>query len=117
MTKQKTPHTQSQQNVMPEQTELEPGQEAYESGSDQETYRRMGGSETGQDRSPRKQQGRSKTRKTEPATAAFEGSVSTRTPKRPVQGITSRSAQEESERQQKVVNDRPDSQAGVNRSK
>ena len=119
MTKQKTPHTQSQQNVRPEQTDLEPDQEAYESGtgSDQDTYRRMEGAETGQERSPRKLQGRSKTRKTEPATAAFEGSVSTRTPKRPVQGITSHSAQEESERQQKVVNDRPDAQAGVNRSK
>jgi hypothetical protein len=55
-------------------------------------------------------------KQTEQESAAHEGSVTTRTPKAPAQGITDR-PEEESKRQQKVVNDRPDAQAGLNRSK
>ena len=115
MTKQKTPHTQTQQNVAPEQTDLEPNEETFVSG--EPVNREIAGAETGQDRAFRKIQVRSNRKKVEPTTAAYEGPVTTRTPKRPVQGITSRSADEESERQQKVVNERPDAQAGVNHSK
>jgi hypothetical protein len=119
MTRQKTPHTQSQQNITPEQTDLESGQQRYETGTgdDEQIYENMEGAETGGTRSPRKVDTGSVHHHTEPETVAHEGSVSTRTPKRPSQGITSRSAEEESTRQQKVVNERPDAQAGVNRSK
>src|SRR4051794_12565714 len=105
MTKQRTPHTQTQQNTKPEQTDLEPDQQAYESGQEggeEEIYRTTDGAESGGDRAPRKVNPRSVQHKTEPAIAAYEGSVSTRTPKRPVQGITSHSADEESKRQEKV---------------
>jgi hypothetical protein len=114
MTRQKSPHTQTQQNRSPEDTDRNIDQEI--SGNDEE-YGRMEGAETGSNRSPRKLHTGGASRKTEPETEAHEGSVSTRTPKRPAQGVTSRSAQEESARQEKVVNARSDARAGVNRSK
>jgi hypothetical protein len=77
----------------------------------------MDGAETSLARAPRKLQTDAPGHNTQPETFAFEGPVTTRTPKRPVQGITAHSAQEESQRQEKVVNDRPDARAGVNRSK
>jgi len=44
MTKQKTPHTQTQQNSNPEQTDLENNQAEFEA---DDAYSRMEGSETG----------------------------------------------------------------------
>jgi hypothetical protein len=76
----------------------------------------MEGAETGANRSPRRVPRSSQHHKTQPETVAHEGSVKTRTPKRPAQGITDR-PEEEAERQRKVVNERPDAQAGVNHSK
>lgn len=115
MTKQKSPHTQTQQNTIPEQTDLEAGEQPYEADSpeDEKIYTNMQGAETGTNRSPREVQTRSERHRTEPEVKAHEGSVSTRTPKGPAQGITSHSAEEESERQKKVVNNRPDAGAGV----
>lgn len=115
MTKQKSPHTQTQQDTIPEQSDLEANEQPYEadSPSDEELYTRMEGAETGENRSSREIQTRSERHRTEPEVEAHEGSVSTRTPKRPGQGITSHSAAEESERQEKVVNDRPDAEAGT----
>ena len=119
MTKQTTPHTQSQQNANPAQTDLEPGQQQQDAGRgpDAKIYQNMEGAETGGTRSPKKSSDLPVEHNTEPAEAAYEGSVTTRTPRKPAQGITAHSAEEESERQQKVVNDRPDAQAGVNHSK
>lgn len=119
MTKQTTPHTQSQQNANPAQTDLEHGQQQQEAGRgpDAEMYQNMEGSETGGTRSPKKSPDLPAQHNTEPAEAAYEGSLSTRTPRKPAQGITAHSSEEESERQQKVVNERPDAQAGVNHSK
>lgn len=134
MTRQKSPHTQTEQNTKPEQTDLEADEQEYEadSASDQQLYSRMDGAETGGPRSPKKIKKDGPRHKTEPEEVAHEGSVSARTvsdrsvsdrsvsdrsSKRPVQGVTSHSAREESERQQKVVKARPDAQAGVNRSK
>ena len=49
MTKQKTPHTQTQQNVEPEQTDLEVNEEVYEADGPEEQglYQEMQGAETG----------------------------------------------------------------------
>lgn len=118
MTKQKSPHTQTQQDTIPEQTDLEANEQPFEADSpaDEQLYTRMEGAETGENRSARKIQTRSERHRTEPEVEAHEGSVSTRTPKRPTQGITSHSAAEESERQKKVVSDRPDAEAGVKHS-
>ncbi len=115
MTKQKTPHTQTQQNAKPEQSDFEADQTGLN--TEDEIHAHREGAETGSDRSPRKVQQDAPARNTEPETSGHEGSVTTRTPKRPVQGITAHSAEEESERQEKVVKDRPDARAGVNRSK
>lgn len=119
MTKQKSPHTQTEQDTKPERTDLERDEQEYEADSraDQELYARMEGAEIGENRSPRKVRTRNMRRRTEPEVIAHEGLVSSRTPKRPSQGISSHSAEQESERQQKVVNARPDAQAGVNHSK
>ena len=119
MAMQKTPHTQAEQNEVPEQSDLEVDQQRFESGSgpDEQVYSEMDGAQTGTDRSAKRAPVKGPRHKTEPETVAHEGSVSTRTPKRPAQGITAQSAEKESARQQKVVNARPDAQAGVNHSK
>ena len=119
MAEQKSPHTQTQQNVNPAQTDLEPDRTATEEaiGAEAAMYDHMEGAQTGTNRAPEKLPPDSPHHSTEQPEAAYEGSVDTRTPKRPVQGITSHSAEEESARQEKVVNDRPDAQAGVNHSK
>lgn len=115
MTKQKSPHTQTQQDTIPEQTDLENDEQPYEadSPSDERIYRQMDGAQTGENRSPREIQTRSERHRTEPEVEAHEGTVSTRTPQHAGQGITSHSAEEESKRQEKVINDRPDAKAGV----
>lgn len=119
MTKQKTPHTQTEQNIPPTRADVDLEQVAQETGteSDEQLYSNMEGAETGGNRTPRKIQSGDMGSGVQPEAVAHEGSLSTRTPKRPSQGITSHSAEEESERQEKVVNDRPDAQAGVNHSK
>ena len=116
MTKQKSPHTQTEQNAVPEQTDLETAQSDLESEAEEKTYDNMEGAETGTDRSPRKVPRRAPHHNEEPENVAHEGSVTARTPKRPAQGITDR-PDEESARQKKVVNDRPDAQASLNHSK
>lgn len=68
-------------------------------------------------RSARKNETKEQSHNVEPETTAHEGFVSTRTPKRPVQGITSHTAEQESSRQEKVVNNRADARAGVNRNR
>ncbi len=119
MTKQKSPHTNTQQNVKPEQSDLEADEQVYETDSpgDQAIYQQAEGAETGTNRSLRQMTPRAVEHRTEPEKEAHEGSVTTRTPKGAGQGITSRSSEEESERQKKVVSIRPDARAGVNRSR
>jgi hypothetical protein len=119
MAMQKTPHTQTEQNRGPEQSDLEANQGRFENGSvaEEQVYSEIEGAQTGTDRSAKRAPVKGPRHNTEAETVAHEGSVSTRTPTRPVQGITAQSAEKESARQQKVVNDRPDAQAGVNHSK
>jgi hypothetical protein len=116
---QKSPHPNTQQDTKPEQSDLEVNEQEFEADSpaDQAIYEKADGAETGMNRSPREIDARSKRHQLEPETEAHEGRVSTRTPKRRSQGITAHSAEEESERQEKVVKNRTDAQAGVNRSR
>ena len=116
MTKQKSPHTNTEQNVVPEQTDLETAQSSFEDEAKEPTYENREGAETGMNRSPRRVPRRATQHKTEPENVAHEGSVDGRSPRKPAQGITDRASEEEA-RQKKVVNDRPDAQAGVNHSK
>jgi putative membrane protein len=115
MSKQETPHTQTQQNTTPEQSDFEADQKGSEAKAKEEGVTNT--HDTGSNRNQKNLQTGKSARKTEPESSAHEGAISTRTPKRPVQGITAHSAQEESDRQEMVVKDRPDAQAGVNRSK
>ncbi len=116
MTIQKSPHTNTQQDTKPEQTDLDAGEEVYEADEDENLYSRADGAETGMNRSRREVQTRTERHRTEPEVAAHEGQISTRVPKRPAQGISSRE-DDEAKRQKKVVKNRPDAQAGVNHSR
>ena len=118
MAKQKSPHTQTEQNMIPEQPDLEPGEDATDSGTDEEAevYENMAGAETGGTRSPGRVPGRPLNRSTAGA-VAHEGAVTTRSPKGRKQGITSHASEEESSRQEEVVKKRPDAQAGVNQTR
>lgn len=72
------------------------------------------GAETGSNRSSQHYVRAPGHHNTRPEQAAHVGSVSTRTPTGTNQGIANRSIAEEDERQQGVVEKRPDAQAGLN---
>lgn len=114
-----TPHTQTQQNRTPNQTDLEPDQlqQSAGIGPEAELYKREEGAQSGANRSAHVVPGAGGPPNSEQPAAAFEGSVTTRTPSGQKQGISSRSSDEEQPGQQKVVNERPDAQAGVNHSR
>lgn len=116
---QKSPHTQSEQNISFEQTDLEPDlEERLARGDESEFCESARGEQMGGTRSPRRTPRSGPKHKTEPPVAAYEGSVDTGTPSAPhKQGISSKSSAEESERQKKVVNARGDAKAGVNHSR
>jgi hypothetical protein len=113
-----TPHTQTQQNTRPEQSDLEPDQleQTAGTGDDADLYRNSDGAQVGSNRGPRFRRAAGHPN-TQPAVTAHEGSVTTRTPGGEKPGITSHSAEEESARQKKVVKERPDAQAGVNHNR
>lgn len=116
MTKQKSPHTQTEQDAAPERDDLQDVPSETEA-AEERLYERMEGAETGENRSPRKFPAtRALRRRTEPEAEAHEGRLASRTLKLPGQGITAHSSEEESDRQEKVVKDRPDAQAGLNQS-
>ena len=116
---QSTPHTNSQQNVNPAQSDLEPDQIAQDAGrgEDARLYENADGAQTGDYRAFHRNESQGPKHNTEPEEVAHVGSVTTRTPRSDNQGITNHSATEESERQEKVVRDRPDAQAGVNHNR
>jgi hypothetical protein len=113
MSHQTTPHTQSQQNVPPDQSDFEPNQSAQSS----EQPGAPLNAQSGSNRAPERLAGRAHHPNTEPAAAAMEGSVTTRTPASSAQGVTNRSANEEAPGQRKVVQQREDAQAGVNHNR
>jgi len=115
----KSPHPNTQQDTKPEQSDLEANEQEFEADSeaDQTIYQEVEGAETGMNRSPREIDARSERHEGGREPEAHEGQVSSRTSKGRSQGITAHSAEEESKRQEKVVTDRPDALAGVNRSK
>jgi hypothetical protein len=82
-------------------------------GDDAKLYENMEGAQTGGTRAFNANDLRSHSHRTMDRSAAMTGSVNTRTPESDQQGITNRSASEESARQRKVVSERPDAQAGV----
>lgn len=115
MAVQKTPHTQTRQNMDPAAADIEATRFVADAGrgEDAKLYENMQGAQSGGTRAFNANDGRSNTHRTIDRSAAMTGSVNTRTPESEQQGITHRSASEESERQRKVVSERPDAQAGV----
>lgn len=112
---QKSPHTQSEQNIRFEQTDLDPELERELAMGDESQLPESREGQIGGTRSPRRMPRSGPERNTEPQAVAFEGSVNTRTPRDPhKQGISSQSSAEENKRQKKVVNAREDAKAGAN---
>lgn len=118
MAKQTTPHTRTQQNTDSAQADLNPNQNAADSGQgeDRDVYENMESAQTGGTRAFNANAARDDRPNVEPFTAALDGGTDTRTPESEDQGITNRSASEESARQRKVVSERPDATAGVDQA-
>ncbi len=114
-----TPHTETQQNTNPGRPDLKPDQTEQTEGTrgSADFDRIHEGEQAGTVRAPQNFPDASGKSRIAPSDAAYEGSTSTRTPKGAAQGITGHSSDEESQRQEKVVKDRPDAQAGVNHSR
>ena len=116
---QKSPHTQSQQNTNFAQTDVNPDEmpQTVGTGDDAATYENRDGAQMGGTRSPRHSPNSSAPHKTQPAAAAYEGTLTSRVFDDPAkQGISNNSSAKEAEGQRKVVGQREDSQAGVNHS-
>lgn len=114
-----SPHTNSQQNTNFAQTDVNPDDMAQTvgTGEDAATYENRDGAQTGAERSPKHSPGSTNPHNTEPQTVAYEGSVTSRiSHDASTQGISNRSAESEAARQEKVVSQREDAQAGVNHS-
>jgi len=112
---QTTPHTQTHQNIDATVADLDPHQQPQQVGQDDdaELYANADGAQTGGTRAFNANATRSNIPRVLQEDAALTGTVNTRTPESDQQGITNRSASEESARQRKVVSERPDAQAGV----
>lgn len=112
---QKTPHTQTRQDMDPAAADLAPNQivEDTGQGEDAKLYENMDGAQTAGTRAFSANDQRSHAHHVVARDAALTGTVNTRTPESEQQGITSHSATEESARQKKVVSQRPDAQEGV----
>lgn len=115
MAMQTTPHTQTQQNMSAAQDDLEPNQLVQDvgQGDDANLYESAKGTQEGGNRSFHTNDTNSNLPKVEPESAAMTGHNNARSSHEEHQGITDHSADEESVGQEKVVNERPDAQAGV----
>jgi hypothetical protein len=110
---QKSPHTQSEQNVSFEQTDLDPDLERKLAEGDESQLPQTGG-QMGGTRSPRHAPRPGPEHITEPEAVARVGSLRTRTPgEAKKQGISSQSSKEENGRQKRVVKARDEAKAGV----
>ena len=116
MAKETTPHTQTQQNADELASELEPLRDEARENDDSGVYANTASSQTGGTRAFHANEERINRPDVQQESAAMTGRTNTRTPESEKQGITNRSASEESARQEKVVRDRPDAQAGVDQT-
>ena len=121
MAHQTTPHTESGENHEFDESDLEPGlsESMVGRGEDAATYAESEGAQTATNRGPVHAPSAGGGHGVSPhiPETVLEGSLATRSPEGAGQGISGRSQTEESMGQKKVVEDRPDAQAGVNQSK
>lgn len=112
---QKSPHTQTEHNVSPLQTDTDQEQSVEGLGhGDAELYANREGAQTGGNKAPLNIDLRGTQQVKVQNHPAHTGNLTTRTPESANQGITSHSASEESSRQHKVADEREDAQACVN---
>ncbi len=119
MARNTTPHTESGQDQEFDASDLEPGVSAdtVARGEDAALYSESEGAQTGTDRGPVHAPGSGlRHHDIHSLDTVLEGSLKTRTPEGEGQGISSRSQNEEGAGQKKVVDNRPDAQAAVNKS-
>jgi hypothetical protein len=116
MAKQKSPHTETQQDTHFAQTDVNPDELAQSARSGEE-YENREGAQTGGKRSPSTMPGSAHPHNTEDQSMAYEGSLASRTSDDDnKQGVTTNASSKEAEGQRKVVSEREDAQAGVNHS-
>jgi hypothetical protein len=116
MAKQKSAHTETQQDTHFAQTDVNPDELAQNAGNGEE-YENREGAQTGGKRSPRTMPGSAHPHNTEDQPVAYEGSLASRTfDDDNKQGVTTNASSKEAEGQRKVVSEREDAQAGVNHS-
>jgi hypothetical protein len=113
MAKETTPRTQTQQNADEIASELEPLRDEARENDDAGVYAK---SQAGGTRAFNANEGRSNQPDVQRESAAMNGRTNTRTPQSESQWITNHSAIEESARQEKVVRERADAQAGVDQT-
>ncbi len=115
-----TPHTESGKNHDVAESDLEPGvsTNTVARGEDAALHSEDTGAQTATNRGPAHAPGSGPVHRgpIQPD-VTLEGSLETRAPEGQGQGISGRSQSEESVGQKKVVENRPDAQAGVNQSK
>src|ERR1700710_2138310 len=116
MAKETTPHTQTRQNADEIASELEPLRDEAGQNDDAGLYAHTEGAQTGGTRAFHASEGRINRPDVQQESAALTGGTNTRTPGSDNQGITNHSASEESARQENVVRERPDAQAGVDQT-
>ena len=111
------PHTQTDQDRSFAQADVNPDDLPQTAGINDQAYDNRDGAETGGTRSPRHSPPSQNPHNTEQEAVAHEGSVTRRVSHdASKQGISNASAAKEAPGQEKVVSQRPDSQAGTNHS-
>ncbi len=116
MAKEKTPHTQTQQDTHPAQTDVNRDELQQNTGHASE-YGNMEGAQTGGKRSPKTMPGSANQHNAQEQQVAYEGTLASRTfDDDTKQGVTTNASSKEAVGQRKVVGEREDSQAGVNHS-
>ena len=116
MAKQKSPHTQTQQDTHFAQTDVNSDELEQNTGHASE-YENRDGAQTGGKRSAKAMPASAHPNNTEEQPVAFEGALASRTfDEDNKQGVTTDASSKEAVRQRKVVSKREDSQAGVNHS-
>ena len=114
MAKQKSPHTQTQQDTHFAQTDVNPDEQNTGHAAE---YENMDGAETGGKRSPKTMPSSAHPHNTEEQPVAYEGSLASRSFHDDTKhGVTTAPSSKEAEGQRKVVGEREDAQAGVNHS-
>lgn len=119
MAKDRTPHTQSQQNTNFARSDVNRDELEQNVGRDEDaaSSENRDGAQAGGTRSPKHTPGSARPHNTEDQTVSYEGSLASRTfDDDQKQGVTTNASSKEAEGQRKVVDERPDAQAGVNHS-